>query len=73
MEKNPFAVKVDVQNELKNRIYYNGLEIQRLLQSNDISYKDSVDKIIVLLGENTLLLNSVDLLENYIPTPQTNG
>jgi hypothetical protein len=67
---NAYRIKADVINELRNRIYYNQMEIQRLLE-NPVgqSHKDIINTLGDLLSENVIAANSIDLLEQYLPTP----
>lgn len=68
---NAFQIKNDVVNELRNRIYYNQLEIQRLLNNSpQTSHKAVVDSVISLLKSNVINMNSIDLIESYF-VPQT--
>lgn len=68
---NAYQVKADVSNELRNRLYYNQLEIQRLLNNPAaISHKEVVDSVVTLLKENVIAQSSIELLENYLPAPQ---
>jgi hypothetical protein len=68
---NAYGIKADVINELRNRIYYNQMEIQRLLE-NPVgqSHKDIINTLGDLLSENFIAANSIDLLEQYLPTQQ---
>lgn len=64
---NALQVKADVINELKNRLYYNQLEIGRLVNNpGETSHKTVVDNIINLLRENVLSIESISLMESYI-------
>jgi hypothetical protein len=67
---NALQVKADVINELKNRLYYNQLEIGRLVNSpGEVSHKTVVDITINLLRENVLSIESINLMESYIQPP----
>jgi hypothetical protein len=69
---NALQVKADVVNELRNQIYYGQLEVQRLLSNPaSLTYKQIVDKITLQLKDNLLAGQAIDLIESYIPTPQT--
>ena len=67
---NAYRIKADVINELRNRIYYNQMEVQRLLE-NPVgqSHKNIINTLGDLLSENVIAANSIDLLEQYLPTP----
>ncbi len=68
---NVSQVKNDVINELKNRLYYNQLEIQRLLNNPaGVSHKEVVDTIVLLLSKNVEAQNSIELIEAYLPPQQ---
>ena len=64
---NAYQVKMDVVNELRNKIYYNQLEVQRQLNNTGASHKDVVDQIVYLLERNVIAQQSIDLLEAYVP------
>ena len=68
---NPYRVKADVINELRNRLYYNQLEVQRLLE-NPVgqSHKDIINTLGDLLSENVIAASSIDLLNQYLPDPK---
>jgi len=65
-----FRVKQDVINEFRNTLYYNQHELQRLFKSDDQPHKAVVDRVRAILQENVVLNASIDLLEQYLPTPQ---
>lgn len=68
---NALQVKADVVNELRNRLYYNQLEIGRLVNNPaGISHKEVVDTTIHYLRENVLAIESINLIESYIQQPQ---
>jgi len=65
-----YRVKQDVTNEFRNQLYYNQLELQRLLnKSEGLTHKQVVDSVAYILKENVVLNASIDLLEQYLPTP----
>lgn len=68
---NAYQVKADVVNELRNTLYYNQLEIQRLLNTPGTSHKDVVLSVISYLKENVDAQNSIDLIEVYLPAQQS--
>jgi hypothetical protein len=71
MSNNALQIKTDVINELRNQIYYNQLEINRILtNSAEASHRNNVESIIDLLKVNVLNGSAVDLLEAYLPTKQ---
>lgn len=66
----PYQVKADTVNELRNEIYYNQTEVQRILNKPDgLTHKQVVEKLCTLLKDNVLAANSLELLERYLPTP----
>lgn len=68
---NAYQVKADVVNELRNKLYYNQMEIQRLLNNPPaISHKEVVDTVVLLLQNNIVAQSSIELLENYLPAPK---
>lgn len=68
---NVTRLKIDVTSECRNQLYYNQLEIQRLIENpGGFPYKDVVDSILTLLERNVILSSSIDLMEQYIPTKQ---
>lgn len=67
---NAYQVKGDVVNELRNKLYYNQMEIQRLLNNHTaISHKEVVDTIVLYLKLNVEAQSSIELIEAYLPTP----
>lgn len=67
---NAYRIKADVINELRNRIYYNQMEVQRLLENpSGQSHKNIINTLGDLLSENVIAANSIDFLEQYLPTP----
>lgn len=69
---NALQVKADIINELRNQIYYGQIEVQRLLNNPvGLTYKEVVDKITTQLKENLLAGEAINLIESYIPTPQS--
>lgn len=68
--QNAFQVKADTVNELRNEIYYNQTEVQRILNKPDgLTHKEVVVKLTLLLKDNVLSANALELLERYLPTP----
>jgi hypothetical protein len=68
---NALQIKADVVNELRNKIYYGQIEIQRLVNAPaGLSHKDVVDAIVWQLRENLINGEAINLIESYIPTPQ---
>lgn len=68
---NALQTKTDVVNELRNEIYYNQLEISRLLNTTAIPHSQVVSEIASLLKANVLNSSAIDLFEAYLPaTPQ---
>ena len=68
---NAYQVKGDVVNELRNRLYYNQIEIQRLLNNPaGISHKEVVDTVILNLKMNVEAQSSIELIEMYLPPQQ---
>lgn len=67
---NAYRVKADVINELRNQLYYNQLEVQRLLE-NPVgqSHKVIINTLTDLLSKNVIAASSIDLLEQYLPAP----
>jgi hypothetical protein len=66
-----FQIKADVINELKNDIYYNQVEINKLLTTEVAkTHKQVVRNVADLLQENVVAMNAIQLLEEYLPTPQ---
>jgi hypothetical protein len=66
---NAYQVKGDLVNELRNKLYYNQLEIQRLLNNPEsTSHREIVDVILDKLNDNVIAQSSLDLLEQYIPS-----
>ena len=64
----PTQVKTDVINELRNRLYYNQIEIQRLINNSALySHQEVVDRTIDILKENVLAQSSIELMEAYLP------
>jgi hypothetical protein len=67
---NAFQVKTDVVNELRNRLYYNQMEIQRLINNPGlISHKEVVKTVIDYLKLNVEAQSSIELIEAYLPAP----
>jgi hypothetical protein len=64
---NAYQVKADVINELRNKLYYNQLEIQRLLNAPGKSHKEVVDTVIYYLKENVEAQSSIELIDAYLP------
>jgi hypothetical protein len=68
---NALQVKTDVVNELKNKLYYNQLELGRLVNNpTGISHREVVDTVLLYLRENVLAIESINLIESYIQEPQ---
>lgn len=68
MPANPYQVKADVTNELRNVLYYNRLEIERLITNQaGKSHKEVVDTITYLLKQNVEAESAIDLLNRYVP------
>lgn len=71
---NALTTKTDIINELRNQIYYNQLEINRILSNPAMaSHKNNVESIIDLLKVNVLNGSAVDLLEAYLPAQKQQG
>lgn len=71
MASSPYQVKADVINELRNVLYYNRHEIERLVTNQSgKSHKKVVNKVIRLLNENNAAEQAIDLLVKYIPDQQ---
>jgi len=69
MTPNPYQIKADITNELRNVLYYNRLEIERFLSNQaNKSHKETIDTVIYLLKLNVEAENSIELLERYLPT-----
>lgn len=67
---NAYRVKTDLINELRNKIYYNQLEVQRLLENPaSKSHVTVIKKITKLLAANVTAANSIELMEQYLPAP----
>jgi hypothetical protein len=67
---NAFRVKTDLINELKNKIYYNQLEVQRLLENpTTYSHVEVIARLTDLLAANVTAANSIELMEQYLPAP----
>lgn len=65
---NANRIKVDVTNECQNQLYYNQLDVQRLIENPaGYSHKEVVDRILQLLERNVILSSSIQLMEQYIP------
>lgn len=63
-------IKIDVINECRNQLYFNQIEVQRLVENpSGLSYEKVVKKLLKLLKKNVILSSSIDLMEQYIPTP----
>ena len=66
---NPTKLKKDVISELQNRLYYNQLDVERLINNPALySHKDVVNRITHLLEKNVVASASIELLEQYLPT-----
>lgn len=65
------VIKNDVINELRSNRYYNEQEITRLVQTDTVSYKEKIDKIVSLTRENANIIESIKLVELYFPAQQS--
>ena len=62
-------IKTDVINELKNTVYYNQVEIERVVSNPALySHKEIVDRLVGLLKANVTASASMELMEQYFPT-----
>lgn len=65
---NANQIKVDVTNECQNQLYYNQLDVQRLIENPaGYSHKQVVDRVMHLLERNVILSSSIQLLGQYLP------
>jgi len=60
-------IKNDVLTELRSKIYFNELEINRLFTSEVCSHKKTVKRLTKLIKETSKFYNAIGLLDQYVP------